>query len=365
MNKELHLKKPPKSIIIISMRYLGDVLLTTPLIRTLRRSYPNAKISVLVYSNTAGILEGNPDINEIITTPQRPTRSDYLTLFKQIFRRYDLSVVCQTGDRRFVYALLSAPNRIAFVPQRSDKGWWKRFLVQGWAEVETHSNHTVLELLRLSFLLQSSPCYSLVPPQGLTTQKSISQLNLPKKYAVLHIHPQWKFKRWTVQGWTEIGNYLNSLSITPILSGSPAKDEMEYIDTVHKQLSSNSINIAGKVSLSELTEIIGQSELFIGPDTGITHLAAATGTPVIALFGPTNPLIWGPWPINYHSNTLPYTKIGSQHVNNIYLLQGTDKNNCVPCQEEGCERNRQSHSNCLDSLSSTYVIKTIQQVTHP
>jgi len=357
MNKELHLKNSPKSILIISMRYLGDVLLTTPLIRSFRQSYPNAKISVLVYSNTAGILEGNPDINEIITTPQRPTRSDYQALFKKIFRCYDLSVVCQTGDRRFIYALLSAPVRIAFVPKRKEKGWWKRFLVQGWTELESSKNHTVLELLKLSNLLNIPPSYSIVPPRPTSSQSSDNQPNLPKRYAVLHIHPQWHFKRWTIEGWIEIGNYLNSLSITPVLSGSPAKAEMDYINSVLKYLPNNSINIAGKVSLAELSEIITQSLLFIGPDTGITHLAAATGTPVLAIFGPTNPTTWGPWPISYNDDISPFKKTGSTPINNIFLIQ--KELDCIPCENEGCDKHRQSHSQCLATLDSKTIIKYI------
>jgi len=359
MKQDLLLKKTPKNILIISMRYLGDVLLTTPLIHSLAKAHPNAKISVLVYSNTTGILEGNPDIDEIISTPQRPKFADYKTLIKQIFRKFDLSISCQAGDRRFVYALLSASTRVAFVPQRNEKGWWKRYLVHGWTEAETHSKHTVLELLKLSTLLQVPSCYALVPPQSPETQPSAVEKSLPDKYAVFHIHPQWKFKRWTTSGWIEIANYLISQSITPVFSGSPAKEEIEYINSIKKHLPANSINIAGKVSLSELTKIISQSQLFIGPDTGITHLAAATGIPVIALFGPTNPLIWGPWPFNYNKNIPPFKKVGNQHVNNIYILQGTDDKNCVPCQEEGCERYRDSHSSCLDNLSSQQVIKFI------
>ncbi len=95
------LQPKPTKILVIAMQYLGDVLLTTPLLHSLRLAYPDAQMDVLVYSNTAAMLEGNPDISHIITTPNRPKLADYRQLFKQLFRRYDLAIVTQTGDRPF------------------------------------------------------------------------------------------------------------------------------------------------------------------------------------------------------------------------------------------------------------------------
>ncbi len=363
MNKLLKLHTPPKRILIISMRFLGDLLLTTPLIHSIRQAYPKAEISVLVYKNTAAILEGNHDITHIITTPQQPTFSDYTQLFIQIFRKFDLAISTQTGDRPIFYSIFSASLRIAFVPKRNNKGWWKRYLFQGWAEFNVQGNHTILELLKLATLINVPSSFLVIPPNNPKPHKIFDALNLPNRYAVLHIHPQWQYKRWTREGWIKIADYLNSLSITPVLSGSPAPEELTYINSIEKYFPDNTINIAGQVTLAELTNVISKSQLFIGPDTGITHLAAATGTPVIALYGPTNPLIWGPWPFNYQKNKNPYQKTGNQHINNIYLLQGTSPNNCVPCQEEGCEKHRGSYSNCLDSLNLKHVINAIQQTT--
>jgi len=360
MNKHLTIHTPPKRILVIAMRFLGDVLLTTPLIHCLRRAYPESEIDVLVYSNTETMLEGNTDISQVITTPQRPIFSDHKLLFKRLFRQYDLAISTQTGDRRIIYALIAAPLRISFVPQRSQKGWWKRFFFQGWSEFATHTNHTVLELLKLSTLLNLAPSFSVIPPNTNVPRDFLHTLNLPKKYAVIHVHPQWQYKRWTTKGWIEIGHYLNELSITPVLTGSSNINELTYIESIQKHLPENTINITGKASLAELTHIIKHSQLFIGTDTGITHLAAATGTKVIAIYGPTNPLIWGPWPYNYSKNEKPYNKIGNQQINNIYLIQGTDPAGCVPCQEEGCEKNRQSFSRCLDIIEPQQVKEFIQ-----
>lgn len=353
----------PKTILVIAMRYLGDVLLTTPLLHSLRQAYPNAQIDVLVFRNTAAMLEGNPDIDDIITTPNRPKSDDYRQLFGRIFRRYDLAVVTQPGDRPFLYGLLSAPVRIAAVPPKNATGWWKRYLVRHWVEFDDENTHTVLQHLKLLDLINIPKHFLLVPPRIGDARRLAEQypfLSGDMPYAVLHPHPQWTYKQWTVDGWLAVGRYLHDRGIKLVLSGGPGQEEMAYVADIQRQLPEDAINLAGKVSLAQLASIIAEAKLFIGPDTGITHLAAATGVPVIALYGPTNPVKWAPWPVGFNQDSNPFRKKGSQRVNNIALLQG--EGDCVPCHLEGCDRHRQSRSRCLDEISPEHVEETIRLI---
>ena len=356
------LQPNPDRILVIAMRYLGDVLLTTPLLHSLKQAYPDTRIDVLVYGNTAGMLEGNPDIHRIITTSNRPKIADYWRLFYQIFRRYDLAIATQTGDRPFLYALLAAPLRIAVVPIKSGKGHWKRFFVQRWTEFNDNT-HTVLQHLKLLDLINVPQFFSVIPPQtdnALQLAEQFTFLSDNTPYVVLHTHPQWAYKQWTVAAWVEIGHYLNDLGLKLVLSGGPAQEEIDYVANIQRQLRNDTINLAGQVSLAQLTAIIAQAKLYIGPDTGITHLAAATGIPVIALYGPTNPVKWAPFPYGYQADANPYNKKGNQQVNNVYLLQG--QGDCVPCGLEGCDRHQHSRSECLDNLSPSSVRRIVQQV---
>jgi len=347
------------------MRYLGDVLLTTPLLRSLRQAYPDAQLDVLVFRSTASMLEGNPDIDHIITTPNRPKLLDYQQLFRQVFRQYDLAIATQSGDRPFLYTLLAAPLRVAVVPPKNTTGWWKRFFVQRWTEFDNENTHTVLQHLKLLDLINVPRCFSLVPPQISNTRQLAEQfpfLTDNTSYVVLHPHPQWTYKQWTVEGWIEIGFYLKSLGLKLVLSGGSAQEEIEYVTNIQRQLPEDTINLAGQVSLAQLATIIAQAKLYIGPDTGITHLAAATGIPVIALYGPTNPVKWAPWPSGYNQKINPFHKTGSQQLNNISLIQG--KGDCVPCDLEGCDKHRQSRSRCLDTLSSEQVKRIVEEILH-
>jgi heptosyltransferase-3 len=359
------LKPEPKKILVIAMPYLGDVLLATPVWHSLRIAYPLAQIDALVFEDTKGMLQGNPDINQIITTQRRPTFAQKWALFLQIFRQYDLAIAIQTADRPFFYTLFASSFRVNAVPPKP-KAWWKRYFAQRWTEFDNEQTHTVLQNLKVLDLISVPKQFDLVPP------KVIDSTNLEKRYAflqnnrrfvVLHPLPQFQYKRWTLAGWLEIGRYLDNLGFTLVLSGGPAEQEVAYLNDLAKQLSGQPINLAGQVSLPELADIIKKSALFIGPDTGITHLAAATGIPVIALFGPTNPVKWAPWPSGYQLDNNPFQKVGCQQVNNVTLIQG--EATCapgVPCHAEGCDRHRQSHSQCLDTLPAAKVIAAIKQL---
>lgn len=358
-----HVEQPkPATILVVAMRYLGDVLLTTPLMRSLRQAYPEARIDVLVFSNTASMLEGNPDINYVIRTPNRPKFVELWQLFRQLFRQYDLAIATQAGDRPFLYTLLAAPLRVAVVPPKNTTGWWKRFFVQCWTEHDDNV-HTVLQHLKLLDLINVPRCFSLVPPQLGNTRRLEQEFPFLAEhtgFAVLHPHPQWTYKQWTAEGWIAVGLHLKGLGLKLVLSGGSAQEEVDYVANIQSRLPEDTINLAGQVSLAQLATIIAQAKLYIGPDTGITHLAAATGIPVIALYGPTNPVKWAPFPYAYQANNNPFDKIGSKQLNNIYFLQG--EGGCVPCDLEGCDHHRQSRSLCLDGLSPERVKQAIEKV---
>jgi heptosyltransferase-3 len=334
-------------------------LLVTPLLNSLKKAYPKAQIDVLLYQNTAAMLEGNLAVSQLMTTQAKPRWQDQLALCKRIFRRYDLAISTQTGDRPTLYTFLAASKRIGFVPPKPQTGWFKRYLFERWLEFDTEKTHTVLELLKLCQLLGIAPVYQLTAPQlDLPGFKNLEGLNLTDNYVVLHPMPQWRYKQWTPEGWAAIADYCQQHGLAIVLSGSSAQTELDYLAKL--QLPKDTLNLAGKLSLAQLAQVIKDAKLFIGCDTGITHLAAATGVATIALFGPSDPVKWTPWPVDYCSNEPPFVTHGCQHVNNIYLIQG--QKDCVPCYLEGCERHQQSHSACLDAITPEQVQAVITDI---
>ena len=108
----------------------------------------------------------------------------------------------------------------------------------------------------------------------------------------------------------------------------------------------------------QLVALLSRARLYIGPDTSVTHLAAATGCPTVTLFGPTDPRIWGPWPVGGLAE--PWSASGSiQRRGNVWLIQNPLP--CMPCMLEGCERHIASRSTCLDELAPEQALAAVDQ----
>lgn len=342
-----------KRILVISTRQIGDVLLTTPLIHSLKQS-TQATIDVLVFQGKGGILEGNPDINQIIEIPERPHFKDHFKLFQLIYRNYDLAISTQAGDRPAIYAFLASKYRIGMLPDRSLKSIWKTWLYQKSIVFDDWDTPTVLQNLQLIDLMNISRSYQVIPPRSSQPIEEVPQ----DSYVVLHLTPMWKYKRWTKEGWEKVAQWIAEQNWQVVLTGSANKEEQEYLLEITKNFPKNTLNLAGKLSFGQVTQLIEKSEFFIGVDTAVTHLAAATGVPMIALFGPTNPVKWSPFPKDYAENKPPFQRVAPFQINkNIVLIQGIAE--CVPCHQEGCEKHRQSYSRCLDEIPAERVIEAI------
>ena len=107
-----------------------------------------------------------------------------------------------------------------------------------------------------------------------------------------------------------------------------------------------------------MMSLLENARLYIGPDTSVTHLAAASGCKTIALFGPTDPRVWGPWPVG--GLATPWDASGTiQNRGNVWIVQNPLP--CMPCTFEGCERNIRSRSVCLHELAPAQVLAAADQ----
>jgi heptosyltransferase-3 len=176
-------------------------------------------------------------------------------------------------------------------------------------------------------------------------------------FAVLHMSPKFSYKMWHRDGWIELAQWLEKRGIRCVLTGSGAPDEMTYVGQIFRSMPAATVNMAGKLSLAESAYLISRGKCYVGPDTALTHVAAALGTPTVALFGPSNPVKWGPWPKGYAEDRNPWGMTGTQRVNNVVLLQGAG--DCVPCMKEGCDCHNDSLSDCLQKLPAGRAIDAL------
>jgi heptosyltransferase-3 len=329
----------------------------------LKRTYPDAAVDLLVFEGTEGVVSANPDLRQVITIPQRPRFIEHVALHKKLWRRYDLALSAQASDRSTLYAWASAPIRVGIlVPER--QAWWKRQLLTTWVKLDNLTTHTLSMNLRLLDVLGISPVATPVIGWSQADEErahGILAASATRTYAVLHVSPKFSYKQWTTSGWIELARWLNTHGLKVIVTAGNSEQEVTYASNLIGQLPQGSVNLAGKVSLSILGCLLSGATLYIGTDTAVTHMAAALGVPTVALFGPSNPIKWGPWPKSWPATAQsPWKFRGSQRQGNVYLLQGDG--DCVPCLHEGCDRHVNSLSDCLQHLQARRVIEAVEQV---
>ena len=371
----------PKKVLFIATRQIGDVLVTTPLISQARELWPDAEFHFLGYRGKLEMLKGNPNITRTIETSDRPKFTEYLSLFFRLFQRYDLAVVTQPSDRAYFYGLAAARRRVGVLgghPQgiteqdktrknKSDKqNAWKKSICMHTVDVDYFSQHVITEKLRLLEIFYQKPQdifstpISVSAPAGDPITPSIAvQLHPP--YVVVHPGPLTAYKRWPLDYWQILLTWITQQGWQVVLSASPAKQDLQLNQDILSLLDEDArkriVDTAGLLSIPQAGTLIRGALAYVGVDTSITHLAAACNTPTIALFGPTPPTNFGPWPNGFIGKQPYQLSARSQTVGNVTILQGPGE--CVPCRKAGCEDRASSHSECLDQLGPNQVIEAL------
>ncbi|MCP9456697.1 MAG: glycosyltransferase family 9 protein [Nitrospira sp.] len=347
---------PVAHVLVICTRRIGDVLLATPVARSLKVTYPKAAIDMLVFEGTQDVISANPDIDRVWTVAERPTPAAHARLLRSLWRQYDLALSVLAGDRPTLYAWVAGRYRVGTL-LADNKSWWKRRLLNTWVPFDNRHTHTITMNLRLVKVLGIQPLATPVVAWKAGDVEGVQSLlsSMAGPYAVLHVSPKFPYKMWTVEGWVALGTWLIDQGLTVIITGGSAPSERAYCEDVMGRLPRRAINLAGRLGLPALGYLLSCAAVYIGTDTAVSHMAAAVGTPSVVLFGPSNPVKWGPWPKDFpcgeHS---PWKTKGTQRQGNVLLLQG--QGDCVPCYAEGCGRHINSLSDCLQHLPAAFVI---------
>ena len=120
---------PPRSVLVVVTRRIGDVLLATPLIRSLKRAWPGVEVDARVFSGTEGIIAANPDLRRVLTVPERPGFAQHLQLIFSVLRRYDMALSAVPSDRSTLYAYFAGRWRAS--PTRPTRKRWSKHSARG------------------------------------------------------------------------------------------------------------------------------------------------------------------------------------------------------------------------------------------
>jgi lipopolysaccharide heptosyltransferase I len=329
----------PQRILIIKPSSLGDVVHALPVLRLLRKKYPTAKISWLVAPYCSGLLEGHPDLDEVILFDRRrfgtawknPSAGLDLIRFKRDLRRrqfdwvIDLQGLFRSGWLSF---FTRAPVRIGFANAREFAPLFYTHKIP----INNIEQHAVDRYLRIAHAAgcDTDPVefkFAVTDADRAAVNEMLGDC-LP--IAVLLPGANWETKRWDPEKFEALVAPLRDrFGLRCITAGGP-----DTIDLANKIPSAK--NLSGKTNLPQLVALLERASLVIANDSGPMHIAAALNKPLVTIFGPTNPLRTGPY----------------NRPDSVVRLDIP----CSPCYSRKC-----SHTSCLRWLGIDPVLTTAEE----
>jgi heptosyltransferase-3 len=286
----------PRNILAIKLRYWGDVLLATPTLHALKTAYPAARLTVLVNRGTEEILRGNPHVDDIIALDRGSMVQQSRFAWDIRRRRFDTVVDLTDGDRAaFLTWISGAAVRIGFNAERRWTGWCYTTVVTGDAGAH-RVERDLASLVPLGIEARDRvPRIWLTGDDEAGAEQLVAETQAPKDRSLVLLQPgaRYWFKAWPVERFAQLADRLNERFSCQVFVGG-SRQEASLAEAVVTQAKSRLLSIAGRSNVRTLAALLKRSALFVGNDTGVMHIAAAVGTPVVGLFGPSNPAEWGP-----------------------------------------------------------------------
>jgi len=341
--------------LIVMLRHHGDVLLASPVAAALKAQAPGAEIDALVYDDTAPMLEGHPALAKVHAVGRR--WKDERVFSRLVFearllaalrgRNYDL-LIHLTEQPRGAWLARTLGARYSVAPVVPDRGaFWRRSFTHLYPLARNGRRHKVeanLDALRRIGLQPGMEERRLRFVPGAAAEARVAALLAAAGLSgggFIHIHPasRWSFKCWTAERNAELIDRM-SAAHRVVVSAAPEPAEMELLRQIVSLCKTKPLDLSGELSIKELGALTARARLFVGVDSMPMHLAAAMGTPAVALFGPSGEQEWRPWRVAHRV-------VATGHP-------------CRPCGNDGCGGGKISE--CLTTLGVDDVYAAAQEL---
>ncbi|MBN1504900.1 MAG: glycosyltransferase family 9 protein [Candidatus Eisenbacteria bacterium] len=326
-------------ILISRLRYMGDVVLTTPCVRRLRDNFPDAKIDYLTQAPYGELLLENPFLNEIISVDFRRvgTFGSLRLMWKLLRARYDLAIDLLSNPRS---ALLTASTlaRRRVGTYHLSRSWAYNLNVRVPLSVRSAVEHH-LEHLRALGLQASASLPELFvneneKREGARLLKEAGA-QAPARTVLLQPGAKWQAKRWPSKRFAELARAVSANGLRAALLAGPGEEA--YTRSV---LSGRpEFPVVSGLGLRQLARVLSAAAGYVGNDGGPAHVSAALGKPTVSIFGPSEPDIW-----------FPYGSGGKAVC--VYA-----EAQCRPCHLHFCE-----HVSCLEAIGVERVASEIRRL---
>ncbi|MFQ5629151.1 MAG: lipopolysaccharide heptosyltransferase II [bacterium] len=336
-----------RNILIIKLRSIGDVILATPVIENLRKAYPHATIDFLTERPCYPIIKNHPDLNDVVVFNRTYIQNlswhkslrKNLDFFKKLRgKKYDLVFDLFGNPRSALFALATgAKHRIGFAFRGRKYAYNKIVQPRGDKVHEVLFNLDALE--KIGIPIKSTELFVEVDDVNAAYVESYWQEKGLDSRTVVGINASggWYTKRWPLQSFAKLADWLiDKHQVEILLLWGPA--ERQDAETIAKMMQRKAV-LAPQSDLNKLAAILSRVDLLVSNDSGPMHLAAAVGTPVVGVYGPTRPELQGPW-------------------GEIHTIVRNDGLDCLGCNGVICKI--KSHD-CMQNLEVKTVFAKVNQ----
>jgi lipopolysaccharide heptosyltransferase II len=331
----------PERILVIRLGALGDVLLTTPLLRAMRKRFPESRIDFLVKKAFEPVLRGNPRIATVVSFDPKGGRKEWIRIVRILRRnRYDWVVDLQKNFRSGIFSLSSGAGRV----DRYSHGRWRRFLLVKFripppGPVIPMALRYFTAVRKFGVKDDGAGLEMVVADSaGQEAERKLRSLGSDLKGRTVILAPGAgrATKRWPANGYADVGRSLDRRGYRILLVGGSA--DQEVCREVVRLMEDRAVSVAGCLSLDQTAALLRKTELLITNDTGLMHMATALDRPVVAVFGPTT----------IHLGFFPFRGKSSVIEKDL---------DCRPCSFHGTKACPKKHFRCMKDISGDDVLR--------
>ena len=332
------MKLTPKNILIVLHGSIGDVTRAIPLANLVRRGFSQARITWSIERPALPLVEHHPAVDEIILFERDEWWRSFRPFLKRIrAQNFDLVLDLQRHLKSGLVSWWSrAPERVGF--HRRDAKEFNWLFNNRHIPPASNGASKLAHYLKFAEFLDIEPYpvewkFSLLPEEEASVENMVRDVGGP--FAAYSLGGRWESKRWFPdEAAKSAAEVRRRHGLEIVLLGG--KDDVAFAAEIERRAEARFFNWAGRTSLRQVIGILSRAEFSVGPDSGLMHLSAAVGTPVVSLWGPTDPLRTGPF--GYHE----------------LIVQGQAV--CAPCYLKRCPIGRV----CMRSITSEAVLEKIQ-----
>ncbi len=295
------------NILIVKLSAIGDVIHTLPSLAALRRLYPDAHITWVVEEAASGLVLHHPLLNRVIIFRRKKWIEDFKKGNFQSVRQDTCSFLEELRSRRYDL-VIDFHGLLKSVMVVLASGGKRKLGYDSWQELsglflnekipEDMNKHAVDRYLDFPRYLgaEPGPAEFILPVNAETESRSRMLMDsyslASKKFIAVNPVAYWETKLWDNEKFADLADLIKDrMKMDVVFTGSRKEDAADIVSRMRGE----GINLGGETTLTELACIYKDALAVISTDSGPMHLAAATGTPVIALFGPTDPARTGPY----------------------------------------------------------------------